>query len=227
MPRSLLRKCIDFLTFPVRAVTLFEHDKFCLSSLATERFDYVSREVRGRCLDVGCGRGNRFIKNHLGGEGVGVDVYAYEGLAPENLVEDLSTFPFPDESFGTVTFIANVNHIPRSKRDAEFLEAYRCLVPGGRIIITMGHPLAEILVHRVVAIHDRLFGTRHDMDGERGMSDEEAFFLPDSEIVRLLSAAGFREVRRKLFGTQWGLNHMFIAVKPASVSGDPPARQPG
>ena len=54
--RSLLRRLADFLTFPLRAMTLFEKDKWGLSSLASDRFRYVAREVRGYCLDVGCGR---------------------------------------------------------------------------------------------------------------------------------------------------------------------------
>jgi hypothetical protein len=51
--RSGFQKIIDFISFPLRAITLFHYDRFSLSSRATERFDYVAREVTGRCLDVG------------------------------------------------------------------------------------------------------------------------------------------------------------------------------
>lgn len=214
-PRSRLRRLVDFLTFPVRAFTLFEEDARFLSALATERFDYVRREVRGRCLDVGCGRHNRFVTRHLGGAGVGVDVFPYEGLGPENLVSDPTRLPFESASFGTVTFIANLNHVPRSKRDAELAEAFRCLQPGGRIVVTMGNPLAEIVVHRVVAVHDRLRGTRFDVDAERGMGDEEEYYLLDREIVARLHRAGFRNLRKRRFWTQWALNHLLVGTKPA------------
>ncbi len=70
-----MQKLKDFVSFPVRAVTLFHDDRWGLSSLATERFDYVRREVQGYCLDVGCGRHNRFVTEHLGGNGVGIDVF--------------------------------------------------------------------------------------------------------------------------------------------------------
>ena len=213
-PRTPLRRLVDLLTFPVRAVTLFEDDRWIFSSLATERYDYVRREVRGRCLDVGCGRHNRFVARHLGGEGIGVDVFPYEGLAPENIVADPTRLPFEDASFSTVTFIANLNHVPRSKRDAELSEAFRCLEPTGRIVVTMGNPVAEILVHKVVALHDRLRGTRLDVDAERGMGDEEEFYLLDSEIVARLHRAGFRQVRKRRFWTQWALNHLLVATKP-------------
>ncbi len=213
MTRNAIQKCKDFVTFPLRAITLFEHDKWGLSALASERFDYVAREVIGYCLDVGCGRGNRFVQDYLGGKGRGIDVFPYEGLTEENLVEDMTHFPFGDESFSSVTFIANLNHIPKPKRDAELAEAYRCLRPGGNIIATMGNPLAEILVHQVVKWFDRLLGTNYDVDSERGMHEEEEYYLKNSEIIQRLTGAGFKNLRKKYFLTQWGLNHLFVGWK--------------
>jgi len=202
------------VTFPARALLLPESDLGPLSSLASERYDYVSHEVNGRCLDVGCGRFNRFIRDFRDGNGAGIDVHPYEGLTEENLVSDISRFPFDDRTFDTVTFIANLNHVPRSLRDVELEEARRCLRRGGLIVVTMGNPVAEILAHVVVAAHDRLLGTRHDVDAERGMHEEEAYYLLDSEIVERLDRAGFVGIRKKRFWTQWGLNHLLAAVKP-------------
>jgi len=169
----LAQKLRDFITFPVRAFALFYEDKAGLSSLASERYDYVAREVAGVCLDVGCGRHNRFVSEYLDGNGKGIDVFRYEGLTDENLVDDLTHFPCADESFDSVTFIANINHVPKSLRNVELSEANRVLRPGGNIIITMGNPIAEILVHKVVWLYDKLFSTNFDMDSERGMSEEE------------------------------------------------------
>ena len=211
--RSPTRKVLDFLTFPLRALTLFEHDFGLVSSLASERYDYVRRQVRGECLDVGCGRHNRFVREHLGGRGRGVDVHPYDGVAPGDLLDDPARFPFPDASFGSVTFIANLNHVPRSLRDAELGEAYRCLEPGGRIVVTMGNPIAEVVVHAVVALYDRLLGTHLDVDAERGMREDEEYYLLDSEIAERLARAGFRDLRKKRFWTQWGLNHLLVARK--------------
>jgi len=211
--RSIFKKTVDFLTFPIRAFILFEDDRWKLSSLASDRFYYVKNEVIGYCLDVGCGRNNRFITKHLRGCGRGIDVYSYEGLSEENVVEDITHFPFDNCSFKSVAFIANLNHVPKSLRDIELTEAYRCLKSGGNIIITMGNPLAEILVHKVVMIYDRIFGTEHDMDSERGMLEEEQYYLMDSEIMRRLKKAGFESIKKKYFWTQWGLNHLFVAWK--------------
>ncbi len=214
MRRSIGQKIIDFFTFPLRAVCLFEDDKLTLSSLRTERFDYVAKEVRGYCLDVGCGRHNLFVSDVLAGRGKGIDVYPYEGLDKDDIVTDMTHFPFSDATFATITFIANLNHVPRKMRDIELAEAHRCLEPGGNIVITMGNPIAEVLVHKIVALYDKLFGTQHDMDGERGMDEDEEYFLLDSEIRERLIRAGFRDITKKYFTTQWRLNALFVAFKP-------------
>lgn len=216
--RKPVQRIIDMLTFPLRAVTTFHEDRFGLSSLATERFDYVARETRGYCLDVGCGRHNRFIAEFLQGNGIGVDVFPYEGLRPEQIVTDLSRFPFEGESFDSITFIANINHIPAPDRDTELAEAFRCLKRGGNIVVTMGNPVAELLIHKVVWLWDKLFRTNVDMDSERGMKEDEAYFLTDAEIRTRLARAGFTRVTKKYFATQWGLNHLFVGWKPSLES---------
>ncbi len=211
--RSCPQKIIDFITFPFRALFVPENDFLGLSSLRTERFDYVAREVMGYCLDVGCGKQNLFIDRHLCRNGKGIDVFRYEGLRDEHICEDLTHFPFEDETFSSVSFIANINHVPRSKRDIELAEAYRCLKTHGNIIVTMGHPLAEILIHKLLWFYDTFFFTHVDMDNERGMHEEEEYFLKDQEIVERLQRAGFKNITKKYFLTQWRLNALTIGWK--------------
>lgn len=211
--RTHKQKIIDCLFFPFRAVTLFEKNWLCFSSLATERFDYVIREVTGFCLDVGCGRHNRFIQEYCRGFGRGIDVFPYAGLTAEHLISDITRFPFNDAAFDTVSFIASINHVPKSARDTELREAYRVLRPGGVIVITMGNPMAEILVHKLVFIYDYLFKTHYDVDSERGMGEEEEYYLTDREIISRLQAAGFTGITKHYFGTQWLLNHLFVGRK--------------
>jgi hypothetical protein len=98
-------------------------------------------------------------------------------------------------------------------RDRELAEAHRCLKPRGNIIITMGNPLAEVAVHKVVATYDKFLGTHVDMDTERGMGEEEAYYLLDSEIVARLGNAGFSNLIKKYFWTQWCLNHLWVGWK--------------
>jgi ubiquinone/menaquinone biosynthesis C-methylase UbiE len=212
--RSTGQKVIDFIAFPLRALTLHAGiDKWGLTSLASERYEYVSGYVKGRCLDVGCGPHNRFVKNFLNGAGIGIDVYKYDGLDDENIVEDISKFPFADGSFESVTFIANLNHVPKQLRDVELAEAFRVLKPGGNIIITMGRPIVEILVHQFVAISDKLFRTNFDLDNERGMTEDEDYYVTPEEIYERLGKAGFQNLQRRLFWTQWGLNQLFAGWK--------------
>jgi SAM-dependent methyltransferase len=211
--RKTIQKIRDCVTFPLRAMTLFYDDRWGLSSLATERYDYVSKEVIGYCLDVRCGRYNRFINEFLEENGKGIDVFPYDGLLPDNIVEDISCFPFKDDTFDSVTFIANLNHIPLHLRDHELSEAYRVLKAHGNVIITMGNPIAEILAHKAIALYDKIFGTSYDIDAERGMRENEEYYVRDSEIIMRLNRAGFGNIRKKLFGTQWCLNHLFVAWK--------------
>ncbi len=217
MPRSNKQLFLDTITFPLRAISIFEENKWGLSSLRTERYDYCSRETRGYTLDVGCGRDNWFIKNHLNGNGKGIDVYKYEGLTEENIVEDIRHFPFDDKMFDTVTFIANLNHVPSSLRDIELAEAYRVLKPGGNILVTMANPLALIMVHKVVAWYDAIFKSHYDVDHIRGMDDEEAYFIRDEEIRERLTKAGFTNLQKHRFGTQWGLNWVTIGWKSKQI----------
>ncbi len=211
--RTAAHKAIDFLSFPIRAFTLFLDDRWKLSSLASERYDYVANRVRGYCLDVGCGRYNRLVNEYLEGYGCGIDVFPYEGLTKENIINDMSRLPFNDSTFDSVTFVANMNHIPRSLRDIEVMEAYRVLKKGGNVIVTMGNPLAEIIVHIVVRLYDKILNTDFDMDGQRGMGEDEEYYLRDSDIIGILGRAGFKRISKQYFLTQWGFNHLFVGWK--------------
>jgi SAM-dependent methyltransferase len=167
MRRSNVQKAVDFLTFPVRAVMPFragELSKWGLSSRAAERFDYAAREVVGHTLDVGCGPYNRFVTEYLGRRGVGIDIFPYDGLTEDQIFSDLTHFPFEDASFDSVTLIATLHHIPRSKRRTELAEIYRVLRPRGNLILTMATPLTEILVHKVTRLHAKLLGNAYDID---------------------------------------------------------------
>ncbi len=62
-------------------------------------------------------------------------------------------------------------------------------------------------------LYDKLLGTNYDADNERGMDEEESYYLLDSEIKKRLIKAGFIGIRKRYFVTQWFLNHMIIAHK--------------
>ncbi|NQT29020.1 MAG: hypothetical protein HQ596_00465, partial [Candidatus Saganbacteria bacterium] len=66
---------------------------------------------------------------------------------------------------------------------------------------------------KVVHLYDRIFKTNYDLDGERGMREGEEYFIKDLEIKERLLRAGFRNIKKKYFWTQWALNHLFVASK--------------
>ncbi|MFN8224548.1 MAG: methyltransferase domain-containing protein [Gaiellales bacterium] len=210
--RSSIARAVDCVTFPLRAFTLFHRDAFGLACQATERYDFAASVVRGRCLDVGCGS-NRFMREFLHDDGIGVDVHRHEDNPDGLVVESLQTFPWPDESFASVTFLANINHVPEHDRDLELAEAYRVLEPGGNIVVTMAKPSVEIVVHKVVWLYDRLFGTKLDHDNERGMKEGEELYLTAEEITTRLTRAGFQDIAYRGFWTQWNFNGMFVGWK--------------
>jgi SAM-dependent methyltransferase len=210
--RTHRQKAKDFATLTLRSLVLLYDDRWGLSSLASERYDYVAREVRGHCLDIGCGPANEFVTRYLEGNGAGVDL-------PLEADPREARLPFEDETFETATLIANLNRMPGVARDAQLSEAYRCLKPGGNIVVTMGAPMAEMLANRVEKVHQTVAPT--DVETlEDAPGDEE--YLTNSEIVERLSRAGFDSFFKRYFVTQWGLNHLIVGWKPL----EPKAAEP-
>ena len=213
---STAQRTLDFLTFPVRAVMPFrvgELNKFGLSSRAADRFDAAAREVAGYTLDVGCGPNDLFVREYLGGHGFGIDVHPFEGLNKEQIIDDPTCLPFEDSSFDSVTLIATVHHIPRSRRDAELAEIARILRPGGNLIVTKTIPLANVLVHGVTRLHARLLGKQYDMDLLREMHEEEEHYVSEAELLDRMQRAGFEGITKKRLLVQWGLNRLFVGWK--------------
>jgi ubiquinone/menaquinone biosynthesis C-methylase UbiE len=217
MKRSVVKKVVDTITFPLRASFAMgrtEYRLFGLSSFSDERYDYVARMVRGYCLDIGCGY-NRFIKEYCSNNGIGIDIFPYEGIEKEHVLKDLTRLPFADNTFDTVTFIANINHVPKNDRDRELGEAYRCLKLGGNIIITNGNPIAEFLVHNMGFLYYNViyYGLLHKPNIPGHAEGDDQLFLSDNEIYGRLKKLGFKNIRTKHFTTQLFLNHMIIAEK--------------
>lgn len=218
--RSRLQRLKDFISFPLRAVTLFHDDWGGFSCQATERYDEVAARVRGRCLDVGCGT-NRFVRDFLGGDSVGADVHRYEENHDGVLLEDPTHFPWEDGSFDAVTFIANLNHVPVESRDAELAEARRVLRDDGVVIVTMALPIVEVVVHGLIWLYDRLLGTSLDHDNLRGMAEGEEYYVTGREIRARLERAGFDRVTYHPFVTQWCLNGMYVGRTTPGVATSP------
>lgn len=152
---------------------------------------------QGRVLDIGCGN-NTLVKTY--GNGVGVDVYPWEGV---DIVCDTTKLPFGNNEFDRVFLIACLNHIPERKKVLR--EAFRVLKPGGKIIITMVDPVTGFFAHKIGA----LFGEQDQR--ERGMKEGELYGMTKKEVVNLLKQSGFKEIFHKKF--ELGFNTIFFGKK--------------
>jgi len=201
MSRGLRQGVKDFVGAPLRLTVLPDDvaTRFGLTSMETERIDAVLRHARGRLLDVGCGR-NALVQRYGSDRAIGVDVHDFGGGAL--IVPDAGALPFASAAFDTVTFVANLNHIP--DRVAVLREARRVLVDDGRLLATMIDPVLGWLGHRIFWWHDQ---DHH----ERGMADGERYGLWPSGVVATASAAGFVLVERHTF--VYGLNRLFVFRK--------------
>ncbi len=206
---SRLRRVLDFAFFPYRGFLLHQDSTALLTSLRDERMREVARHCVGRVLDLGCGPGNLFIRKFYP-NGIGVDVFRYPDLSDEQIIDDPCHLPFADSSFDTVTLIGVGGHIPRAIRKAEFSELARVIKPGGRLVMTEGEPVTQYILHKWIALVDRVFKTSWDLDGQRGMHEEEEYAMATREILELYAHANFEILGIHRF--QWGLNKVFVGV---------------
>ncbi len=174
------------------------------STLLNWRIRKVSPLLKGRLLDVGCGC-NRLVRDYKskhGGDGLGIDVYPWEGV--DVLIEDAGKLPFDDGSFDTVTCLAALNHIPNR---LEFLkESHRILALDGRLIVTMIPRGISKIWH----------GLRKPWDPdqhERGMEEGEEFGFSPAEMSELFSRAEFTLAEKRRF--MLGINAIYIGEKAA------------
>jgi SAM-dependent methyltransferase len=166
--------------------------------LLARRVRVVLPRITGRLLDIGCGT-NELVRAYPG-EGVGVDVFPWDGV--DLLVEDSARLPFESRSFDTVAIVAALNHIPR--REAVLAEAHRLLRREGRLVVTMIPPRISRLWHLLRRPWDRDQRLRVPKPGEvPGMTARE--------LRRLLTAASFEVVEERRF--MLGLNCMLVAER--------------
>ena len=193
--KSLRQSAWDLVGAPFR-LALFDQKwlpRFGWTTLEDERLAAVEPHVHGRLLDIGAGP-NRLASRFP--DGVGVDVHDWGGGVM--VVEDTSRLPFPDASFGTVTLIACLNHIPY--RERVLAEARRLVGADGRLIITMINPILGGVGHAIWWYGE----DRH----RGGMQEGEVGGMWTGDIVRLSEAAGFRLLLHRRF--VYGMNNLYV-----------------
>ena len=193
--KSLLKKVWDLIGIPFRLI-LFDQQwlpSFGWTTTEEERIRAVFPHLVGYLLDIGAGYNNLV---HLYGNGIGVDVYDWGGNAM--VVKSSADLPFNDATFDTITFLANLNHIPY--RLEALKEARRLIKPDGKLIITMRNPIFGYVGHKI---------WWYSEDKKRGgMEEGEVGGLWTRDIVRMCSDAGFRlRAHRKFL---YGMNNLYI-----------------
>ncbi|MCT9096743.1 class I SAM-dependent methyltransferase [Haloarchaeobius sp. HME9146] len=96
-----------------------------------------------RILDAGCGSGRPVLRRLTDvSDAVGLDISAGQlRLARENapaaglLQGDMTTLPFPDDSFDAVVAFWSLIHVPEADHQAVLDEFARVLRPGGRALV--------------------------------------------------------------------------------------------
>lgn len=153
--------------------------------------------VRGRLLDIGCGR-NLLVKKY--GNGIGVDANKWDGV--DLVIMDSSRLPFNNQEFDSITIIAALNHFP--ERKLTLVECHRLLRPGGILIITMPYYRIAKLWH--------LLRKPWDIDQRfRKWVPGEKYALTKKELILLATSSGFSLKLRKKFMV--GLNSLYVFEK--------------
>lgn len=103
-------------------------------------------------------------------------------------------------SFDCVTVLAALEHFEDPVAVSH--ECYQLLKPGGRLIMTVPHPIVDHIVDAFVRMH---VAEGMDLEAHHG------FDVHATEPM--FTAAGFRLVARRTF--ELGLNHLYVFEKPA------------
>lgn len=161
-----------------------------------------------RLLDVGCF--DRALIDRVRGRvsaAIGVDpvvdpcregsVSLLRGAFPEGV--DLAP-----ESVDCMTALAVVEHV--DDPEAFAAACLRVLVPGGRLVVTVPHPLVDRILDLLIFL--RLAD---------GMAAEEHHGLDTDRVVEAFRKAGFRVRADRRF--QLGLNRLLVFEKPGAHSG--------
>ncbi len=211
--RSFFDRLLNFVVFPYRAFIMNPNQSTrAFVCLRDERMSSVAQYCKGKTLDVGCGPDNVFIGNFYK-NGIGVDFFKFQGLEESQIIHNPKQFPFENESFDTITLIANINHIPMSVLEDEFTEMQRILKPGGRMVITRIGLITSLLTHNVVKLQSKVSSHIHDMDSERGCCHDERYSVTKKEIIDVCARHGLVYRESHLFWTLWWLNGLLVFEK--------------
>ena len=150
-------------------------------------------------LDIGTGDGSflRFLSGHIR-KGIGIDPLITTPIHSTTYTLLPGTFPHDfdtDERFDIITLLAVVEHIPENKLQHVADACYNYLTPGGRIIITVPHPLADHMLSLL-----KFFRVI------KGLSLEEHYGFPPEKLTNIFNKGKLLKKAR----WELGLNYLFV-----------------
>lgn len=190
--KKLFQAIKDFVFFPIRV--LFEHDKvrkLGLTSLQDERFNVCLPYVKGKVLDIGCGKGNKFIKKL--GHGIGLDPYFKNGT---DAVAKAEKMPFADKEFRTITMMVSLRYI--EDKNKAMKEIHRVLSDDGLVLILENHPFLNTLRQALI-----WWDPCKKIKSKRGLTKKEIIGLAKTNQFKLIKTARYI----------YGLSVMYILAK--------------
>ncbi len=141
-PKSIVRRGFDLVSRAYRADDAED-------GAYAEWLDVLERRIEpgSSVLDLGCGCGvpvaRRLARRY---DVTGVDLSPVQIARARALVPgatfvcaDMTTLRFPDESFGAITCLFALIHLPLAEQPALLGNAQRWLRPGGVFMATVGH----------------------------------------------------------------------------------------
>ena len=150
---TLPDKGSDVIAADVKAIRL-GHPSYVWRRGQDRRLSLIRQHVSlegKRILDVGCGLGMyvekfRQFSSDVYGVDVDADKVAEAGRRLPNIYESpAESLPFPDESFDVILLHEVIEHVDDDREAIR--EAYRCLAPGGQIVIYAPNRLYPFETH--------------------------------------------------------------------------------
>jgi SAM-dependent methyltransferase len=156
-----------------------------------------------RLLDVGCydrSLIDRVLPRIASAVGVDIELSA---SSDEKVKILQGSFPtghrFPDASFDCIAMLAVLEHVEDPAAMA--VECERILAPGGRLILTVPHPLVDLVLDALMFLHLA-----------DGMSTEEHHGFDVGQTRSIFEQAKLELLQERWF--QLGLNRLFVFEKP-------------